>query len=587
MPVRRHAILGTLVLALFAGSTTPVLAFADEPPAVRVDPNRLSMTTERAVVFKDGHAMVIKHATGVADALGRVHTDQVPDAAVLGCFWAISDAGHAVSLRAEWVTEVQEATSEQPCVGVIELLKVNLGKEVVIASSHQKPTPSVTGVVEQVLEGGSNSQAFAVLAVKEGQATSKLILPISDIQTVTGPDLKTTIARTTRTETKSKGLTCDLGTGAAGKGVSLRLFYFTPGIRWIPTYRVSGLGASQAELALQGEVINELEDLRDCELDLVVGVPNFRFKDVVSPLSLEQAMRETLVHSGSRGREMLRQQFSNAVFDQRDSGGGEPGGGGFVAPAEVAGSGEQDLFVYSVGKFSLAKGARATMPLWAQNAPLRHVYTYYVKPSQSRPQQSYSGNPNGETLAMVRPEDDVRVWHQLELVNESSGERASRPWTSGPALAMQDFTPISQDLLPYTAPGGKSLLPLTVAVDVQATYDEEELERKPASIRIDGYDYFQVKKRGTLTIKNFRKESSQCCLNVRVIGTAVEPTGVPVGEKRPTSRTPKIRLDALRPGESDPNTNARVNNVSQLTWDLGVAAGATETIAFEYTVYMR
>lgn len=573
--MRRQAILGTLVLALASGSVWPVWAEADEPPAaVRIEPNRLNMATERAVVFKDGHAMVIKHATGVADGQGRVHTDQVPESAVLGCFWAISDAGQPVSLRAEWVTEVQEATSEQPCASVGEILKVNLGKEVTVTPLQQKPSAVVVGVVEQVLESGGNA-TFAVLSVKDGQAVSKLLLPIADIHTVTGSDLKTTIARTTRSETKSKRLTCDLGPGAAGKAASLRLFYFTPGIRWIPTYRVEGLGASQAELALQGEVINELEDLRECELDLVVGVPNFRFKDVVSPLSLEQAMRETLVHSGTRGREMLRQQFSNAVFDQRDSS-GAGGGDGFVAPAEVAGSGEQDLFVYSAGKFSLAKGARATLPLWEQNAPLRHVYTYYVKPSQARSPQSYSGNPTSETLAMVRPEDDVRVWHQLELVNE-----AKRPWTSGPALAMQDFTPISQDLLPYTAPGGKSLLPLTVAVDVQATYDEEELERKPASIRIDGYDYFLVKKRGTLTIKSFRSEASQCCLNVRVIGTAER------GGEGTVAKQPKVKLDALRPGEADPNTNARVNNVSQLTWDLAVAAGGTETITFEYSVYMR
>jgi len=35
-------------------------------------------------------------------------------------------------------------------------------------------------------------------------------------------------------------------------------------------------------------------DIRVAALDLVVGVPNFRFKDVVSPLTLERVMRQAL-----------------------------------------------------------------------------------------------------------------------------------------------------------------------------------------------------------------------------------------------------------------------------------------------------
>lgn len=583
-----HVFSGACVLAMLAGVAiarpaasahlNSEAAATVEPGAPRPSPHALTLSTERAVVFKDGHAMIVKKATGLADEQGRVYTEAVPDQVVLGCFWAISDrGGQPVSLRAEWVTMSSESTRDEPCGGVRDLLKANVGRPVTLTLASGKPSAHVVGTIKEVLDGPQEHQSFVVLEVSAGETLTTQVLAIGDVQSVSGDGLKTTIARTNKSETRSKRLTADLGPSAAGQPVSLRLFYFTPGVRWIPTYRVTGLGAQAAQLSLQGEILNELEDLTDAELDLVVGVPNFRFKDVLSPLTLEHAMRETLQHSGTRGREMLRQQFSNAAFDQRD----DAGAPGVTMPIEVAGSGEQDLFVYNVGRFSLAKGARATLPLWAQSAPLRHVYTYYVKPQQARQPQTYGGPVNVDGSIAIRPEDDVRVWHQLELANE-----AKRPWTSGPALTMQDFTPIGQDLLPYTAPGGKSLLPLTVAVDVQATYDEEELERKPASLRIDGYDYFLVKKRGTITVKNYRQEASQCCVNVRVIGTVDPELRKPTsGERDPLK--PTVKLDALRQGEADLNTYTRVNNVSELKWDLPIAAGSTQVITFEYGVYMR
>ena len=57
--------------------------------------------------------------------------------------------------------------------------------------------------------------------------------------------------------------------------------YFRPGVRWIPTYRIE-LAAkarrSPPRSSLQAELLNEAEDLKDVPLDIVVGVPNFRFR---------------------------------------------------------------------------------------------------------------------------------------------------------------------------------------------------------------------------------------------------------------------------------------------------------------------
>jgi hypothetical protein len=180
---------------------------------------------------------------------------------------------------------------------------------------------------------------------------------------------------------RTKRLNFDYGKELADKEVALKLFYFTGGLRWIPTYRVSGELKDKAELALQGEVLNEIEDLDKAALDLVVGVPNFRFKDNISPLTLERMMRNTLaqaaVNLGMRNNEMgnsMSANYSQAAGAWR---GREVEGTSVASMApELAGSGgEQDLFVYSMNKFSLKKGSRATVPLWQNTVPMRHIYT--------------------------------------------------------------------------------------------------------------------------------------------------------------------------------------------------------------------
>ena len=50
-------------------------------------PGHLGLRTKRVIVFKDGHGLFIKEATGTARKDGAVFTDEVPEAASLGSFW--------------------------------------------------------------------------------------------------------------------------------------------------------------------------------------------------------------------------------------------------------------------------------------------------------------------------------------------------------------------------------------------------------------------------------------------------------------------------------------------------------------------
>lgn len=82
-----------------------------------------------------------------------------------------------------------------------------------------------------------------------------------------------------------------------GEHHRLDMLYFRPGIRWIPTYRIELLDEDTARIAMQAEILNEAEDFENTPVDFVVGVPTFKFADVVSPLTLERIMVDTLAQS--------------------------------------------------------------------------------------------------------------------------------------------------------------------------------------------------------------------------------------------------------------------------------------------------
>src|SRR5688500_14759149 len=105
MPCRRVFPCAFAVVLTFTALARAQTAPATTQAADAVAPHELTWKTDRLVIFKDGHGLVIKSGRGVADESGRAVSFDVPDAAVLGCFWAVGDGGNILGMRAEWVEE--------------------------------------------------------------------------------------------------------------------------------------------------------------------------------------------------------------------------------------------------------------------------------------------------------------------------------------------------------------------------------------------------------------------------------------------------------------------------------------------------
>ena len=89
--MRRRSLAAWIALLLI-----PLAAIAADKDAAELD-----MKMQRVIVFKDGYSLIIKRATATTNKDGEVFTDDVPDAAVLGSFWAVPDEGRLVSMLSD------------------------------------------------------------------------------------------------------------------------------------------------------------------------------------------------------------------------------------------------------------------------------------------------------------------------------------------------------------------------------------------------------------------------------------------------------------------------------------------------------
>ncbi|HNO77003.1 MAG TPA: hypothetical protein PKN33_03000 [Phycisphaerae bacterium] len=594
----------TVAFLLIVGFGTPFLHEARAAGALD-NPSRLTLKTSRVVIFKDGYGLFVKQANGVADRDGRVFTDEVPDGAILGSFWA-SAGDRTLGMHAEWVEEKSERKRMTTCISIIDMLRANQGKLVQLGL-HNRSEPPIYGRLIEVLDLESKpvgpdlllsntyshhastlpvSNLQPGLTVREliptgGQFVlietpehQRLVMPVAEVRTVSGEDIVTQIERTDEVTTVGKRLTFDLGKQAAGQPVELNLFYFFEGVRWIPTYRLDCETATEANLDLQGELLNEAEDITDAAIDLVVGVPSFRFKSVVSPLSLERMLRQTLAAAAPN----LMGQMRNDLFTQRS---GElprgvstpppvPGDNVLDIAPELAANAAQDLFVYSHQNVTLKKGARLTLPLWRSDIPLRDLYTMDIRVArdfESGQILNASATADGSPLRL----SNNKVWHQFELINKSQV-----PWTTGPALLLRNFIPLAQELLTYTPVGSTTLIPVTVAVDVRGDYVEEELSRKPDAIVWNRKSYSLIKKRGTITLTNYRKENSQMRITTSIGGRATT-----------ASDNGDIHVNDHRRQDWNGHNHAVINNHSDVTWELTLKPGESKTVSYEFEFYVR
>jgi hypothetical protein len=551
---RRSWLAGLLPLLIL-----PLVAHSAEKNVAELD-----LKMQRVIVFKDGYSLIIKRGTATTDKSGEVFTDDVPDAAVLGSFWAVPDEGRLVSMLAGWKATKDTDEKQMPCTQPIEILLANKGKQ---AKVELNDKTLYSGVIHEVLVDktvaalapaqlefldlaaaakpaivSSKVSRISALASPTSEHTltavnganfilctdeGDVMLPVQQVRSINVKEMKTTLARTLTTSKKTKRLSFKFE--GAEKKQAMTIMYFRPGIRWIPTYRVSLNGnkaddkkekKQTANISLQAEMLNEAEDLDDVPIDIVVGVPNFRFKGTPSPLVLEATMRNLLAEAAP---DIMAQQsqLSNAMYTQRtadfrrNQAAGQPENGAVVnLPGELTAGGAQDLFVYNLPKISLGKSERVAVPIFTAEVPYQDIYTWDVHLTKQDNDAAPSG---GGKSPLVLSKNEV--WHQVVITNNTN-----LPWTTGAAMIMQGNQPLAQELLTYTPPKDEVRVPVTVSVDTRGSLTEKEVGRELKSLQWDGYNYARIDKELKLDLCNNKAIEIDAEITLKIGGKADKVT---------------------------------------------------------------
>ena len=521
------------------------------------------LKTSAVAAFKNGLAFVVKQGDVRLEA-GVGNLTSIPNA-TLGSLWiAPNDAGASLD---EVVTHRDKVFEQQNLTALTDVLLANAGKVVTVVDNAQKEyTGEIVGFrqVEKSNAEGVNVSGDRV--VPQPHVTPEFLLLKSDgklfalyfhniARVILPPDPILQQAQ----EAERKGLRFKIK-GATGHA-NLTMGYLEHGLGWTPSYLVSLQDEKTAQITMQAVLVNDAEDLKDTDFFFVVGVPNFAYSNIPSPMALQQSLLE-FMQAASR-REDISGRYSNALMAQKTA--GDISAYESEAPSfagvteELQGVQEEDLFLYSRKNVTLARGERATYNVFSETVNCQHIYEWNL---EDQPRVDGFGNAQNVNSGTDRSVKD-NVWHSLRLKNTTKF-----PWTSAPAMVISGTRPLSQDTVPYTPKSASSNLKLTVATDIRASHEENEVERQKEIQRRRNYNYDQVTVEGKLTIKNYKGKEVRLSIADKVRGSV------------------ELQSDG---GKADKLAEAIAvdNPLTRMTWEVILKAGEERVIKYRYKVWLR
>ena len=332
----------------------------------------------------------------------------------------------------------------------------------------------------------------------------------------------------------------------APDSATLGMAYLRKGITWIPEYTMRILDDSSAELSLRGTLVNEAEDLVHCDVNFVVGLPNFLHADFLAPIAIGQVIRT--IGAAVAPQEVMSQIANRAAF-ARDSfadkssmireetvTAGKDVGTVLGNLPQIESAGGSDFTVFTKKDLTLRRGEKAVVTLFTKRISYSHIYRW-------------------------SPPEAIR--HFLVLSNTTD-----TAWTTGPCLALNDNGPLSEDLLRYVPKGGSGEFPVTTAVNIVCEQKEAESERKLKAHQ-PSMNFFvdQVFLNGELKLRNLEKRAVDV---VVVAGVPGKPLGAS-DEGMLTSDATKLKL---------------MERAGSFEWRLKINAAASKSLSFQYERYV-
>lgn len=477
-----------------------------------------------------------------------------------GTVWAYSSDGAEV--RSLIALEREEVESKE-AIDVPELLEANVGQTVELKTTDKE---TIKGKILSVPANRELPPSYSPERYQNPiqQSTVVLIETDNGVVALNKSDIRQiTVAqaslKTMMNQKRKEGMLQLRAENSSGKGHVL-LQYLTRGITWAPSCVIDIGDPATAHVSARAEIINELEDMDHVTVNLITGYPNLQFTDVIDPLALRgdlAAFLNNLANRsqvGYRGRPSVVLQQQAILSNVAPTEEALPG----YAATPLEGQSQEELFFYEQKDVTLTKGERGYYPLYTMQVPYEHVYEWKIGNTLNE-EERY--NYNNQQQQQPLPAEVV--WHSLRLSNTGGV-----PWTTSPAMVVQNGQVLGQDIVYYTSPGGKTLAKITQAVDVKAEQAEYESDRVRNAGKFFDSNYDLVTVKGSLKVTNFKNKDIVLTITKELSGEVAQSS-------------PQAKVAQTAKGLKS------VNPQNVLTWEVPVKAHDKMEIEYQYRVYIR
>ena len=493
------------------------------------------LNTKSISIFKNGQSFVIKKGSVKTTNRSYLLTD-TPNA-LFGTLWFNSSNAKIAQITSK--LDSVSTTNEVQASNFAQLLYANIGKQVVITTSDDK---TYKGIVESF-----DSPESPIAIIKT--TTNWVSIAPSLIKNIEFDYKPLTVAKLVTKENKP---VFDIQFDNNGTH-ELEMMYLQDGLSWTPTYLLELVSETTAQIKLQAELTNNTENISNSDVNLVVGVPNFKYANQPATLLSFLAQIEPRYSNGSSsGSRLFSQQFSNAY-------------GGDVMMAEPAmvevddqSTATGDFYFYSIKNLTLPKNGRGSYTLFENTINIKHIYECLLSANQKN-NDNYSSSYSFEPVVSD-------VYHTIQIENKTKN-----PFTTGSVMIVDQKTqrPLVEDMLKYTAINQNSSIKLTTSPDIRVKEQENVIKTQEQEKKVNGYTYTLLTIESEVTITNSKNENVAMSLK-RVLDGKIQ---------KATIKYNSYQL---------PNTDRyNLNPIDNIAFDTEVKAGQSLKFTYTYQKYVR
>lgn len=502
---------------------------------------RSLVAQQNVAVFKNGSAFFVNKMQ-VNAGKGYYLLEKVP-AATFGTLWLTAENNTIKGTR----SYMEEVAKKQDIRNIEGMIKANIGKNVTLTLSDKKVYKGVVQRVDGSLVLFKTGGKWMTFRAGRVRLIEFAQLPATQYVE----------------KQKQRVLKIDFTQPKANQ--TFELMYLQKGISWVPNYSVALMENKKAKITLKANLMNDVEDLKNASINFVVGVPNFAYSYLQSPVASTERVSDFIGRLNRNSNHFRRSRRADITRQRMDNMANIASNTDFVSGTVTGtqglqGQNAEDLYFYNANNITLKKGNRAFYQIFQSSVDYEDIYEVALNSNgNSRSSYAKSYAESGKQVS--------QVWHSVKLKNKTP-----YPWTTGTVLITKKISgidkPLSQDKLNYTPAGGKAKLRITISPNINVKNAEREVSREENKKRKDRYTYDLLTVESKIDIKNYHNKAIKLNLNRNITG-------------EPISCNVKWKTDKKFSVYNNINLN------HDLKWEVKLKKGEAKTITYQYKIYVR